>query len=252
MVRQQRNAFICHQISLMLASVFIPNRNNLYAWMNLIFLIGFLLLGKIEPYTVLFGYFLETIIIGFFNVLKMILASRNDGSGKSIFFYVPFFIFHYGVFVAVQSVFVILIVGMDGTSFLQEPFHLIDTFIAIMQLKGMSYILILLFGTQVMKFIFDFVLPKKYLDFSANEIMFMPYVRIFIQQFTVILAMFFTILGSVSIIAALILILLRAIVDLGLVSIRENTKFLEYLVNRSDDGKTSKETIRKQLLLFSE
>jgi len=71
----------------MLTSVFIPNQNNSYAWINLIFLVTFLLLGIIETYTVLFGYFLETIIIGVFNVFKMVVASKHDGSGNSIFFF---------------------------------------------------------------------------------------------------------------------------------------------------------------------
>lgn len=236
----------------MLASVFIPNRNNSFAWMNVILLIVLLLLGKIEPYTVLFGYFLETIIIGLFNVFKMIIASRHDGSGKSVFLFIPFFIFHFGMFVAVQSIFAFVIIGLDGSSFIKEPFHLIDNYEAILHLKGMDYILLLLFGTQVMKFIFDFILPKKYLDFSVQEIMFKPYVRIFIQQFTVILAMFFMILSSVSIIAAVLLILFRAIVDVGLVAIRENEKLLDYLVERAYDGETPKATLRKQLILISE
>ncbi len=74
----------------MLFSDFMPNRNNSYVWMNFVFLVGFLLMGKIAPYAILFGYFLETLIIGVFNVFRMLAASRHDGSGKSIGFLVLF------------------------------------------------------------------------------------------------------------------------------------------------------------------
>lgn len=236
----------------MLASVFIPNRSNSYAWMNVVFLTFFLITGKIEPYAILFGYFLETIIIGVFNLFKMFAASRHDGTGKAIFFFMGFFIFHYGMFVAVQSVFVFVIFSLGGSNFIREPFYLIENYSIILQLKGMEYIIPLLIGTQLMKFIFDFMIPKKYLDFTAMEIMYKPYVRIFIQQFTVILAMFFMMFTSVSIIAALLLIIFRTVVDFSLVSIKENSKFLDYLVDKVYDGKESKVELRKKFILISE
>lgn len=236
----------------MLASVFIPNRYNSYAWINVLGLIMLLYLGKIEPYTVLFGYFLETIIIGVFNIFKMIMASKHDGSGKSIWFLVPFFMFHYGMFVAVQSIFAFVIIGISGTSFISEPFRLIENYTTILTLEGMEYVLPLLVGTQVLKLIFDYTLPKKYIEFTATEIMTMPYVRIFIQQFTVILAMFFIIFSNAGVIAAILLIFFRAVVDFFMVAIRDDEQLLSKIVDKLYDGKTTKEKLKKQLLLFSE
>lgn len=236
----------------MLASIFIPNRYNSYAWINVLGLIMLLYLGKVEPYTVLFGYFLETIIIGVFNIFKMIMASKHDGSGKSIWFLVPFFMFHYGMFVAVQSIFAFVIIGISGTSFISEPFNLIENYTTILTLEGMAYVLPLLIVTQVLKLVFDYILPEKYLEFTASEIMTMPYVRIFIQQFTVILAMFFIIFSNASVIAAILLIFFRAVVDFFMVAIRDNEQLLSKIVDKLYDGKTTKEKLRKQLLLFSE
>ena len=223
----------------MLTSVFIPNQNNSYAWINLIFLVTFLLLGIIEPFTVLFGYFLETIIIGVFNVFKMVVASKHDGSG-------------YGMFVAIQSIFVFVVIGIDGTKLIKEPFNIIENYIMMLDLQGMEYMLPLLITTQLVKFLLDFMHPKKYLEFTVQEIMFKPYVRIFVQQFTVIIAMFFIIFSNVSVIAALLLILFRTIVDFSFASIRKNGKFLDYLVDKSYNGKETKEELRKKLLLISE
>ena len=236
----------------MLFSVFVPNKYNSYAWVNIIGLIVLLYLGKIEPYTVVFGYFLETIIIGFFTIIKMYMASKHDGSGKSIWFLIPFFIFHYGMFVAIQSVFAFVVIGIGGKSFIREPFNLIDNYTAILSFKGMEFVLPLLIGTQLLKLVLDFTLPKKYLEFTANDIMVKPYVRIFIQQFTVILAMFFIIFSNAGVIAAILLIIFRAFVDFYLVGIRANEQLLDNLVNKLHDGKTTKDKLRKQLLLFSE
>ena len=236
----------------MLFSVFVPNKYNSYAWVNVIGLIALLYLGKIEPYAVVFGYFLETIIIGLFTIIKMYMASKHDGSGKSIWFLIPFFIFHYGMFVAIQSVFAFVVIGIGGKSFIREPFNLIDNYTDILSFKGMEFVLPLLVGTQLLKLVLDFTLPKKYLEFTANDIMVKPYVRIFIQQFTVILAMFFIIFSNAGVIAAILLIIFRAFVDFYLVGIRANERLLDTLVNKLHDGKTTKEKLRKQLLLFSE
>ncbi len=236
----------------MLSSVFVPNRNNSFAWMNLVFLTSLLILGKIEPSAVLFGYFLETIIIGLFNIFKMIAASKHDGSGKSIYTTVPFFMFHYGMFVAIQSIFVFVIFSLGSSSFVTEPFNLIDNYSYVLSLKGMEYILPFLFVTQLMKFIFDFIIPEKYLTFTSLEIMYNPYARIFIQQFTVIFAMFFMLFDNISVIAAVLLIVFRAVVDFGLVSIKNNSKFLDYLVEKTYNGVGTKDELKKKYLLISE
>ena len=236
----------------MLKSVFIPNKTNAFAWGNVLFLMLLVALGRIEAYAVLFGYFLETIIIGVFNCFKMYACHKNNDKGSSVFKYILFFIAHYGFFIAVQSIFVFAFFSFDSDSFVKEPFHLISNFKAVLQLEGMPLILLVLTITQLVKYIFDFHLPKKYLRYNVKEIMFKPYLRIVIQQFAVILAGFFIIISSGSIAAAMLLIIIRAIVDFILVGIREQSKILEYFVEKSYDGKTPKSELRKQILLFTE
>jgi hypothetical protein len=60
------------------------------------------------------------------------------------------------------------------------------------------------------------------------------------------------IFDNATMIAAFLLILFRAIVDLSLVSIKDNAQLLDYLVDKLYNGKTSKEELKKQLLLYSE
>ncbi len=157
------------------------------------------------------------------------------------------------MFVAIQSVFVFVIIGIDGQTFVKEPFHIIENYREILTLEGMTYVIPILIGTQLVKFIFDFMLPQKHLEFAAYEIMYKPYVRIVIQQFAVIIAFFFFIIfADAALIAALLLICFKSLIDFSLSAIREDTKILDYLVEKLYDGKTPKDELRKQLLLFSE
>lgn len=236
----------------MLKSVFYPNKVNSYAWVNVLFLIVLVAIGKIEAYAVLFGYFLETIIIGVFNVFKMYLAYKYHDKKIASLFYIPFFLVHYGGFIAIQSIFLFAIFSISGNNFIKEPFHILQNFSAILQLEGMNIVIPLLIGTQLMKFIFDYILPRKFEKFSTKEIMFKPYFRIVIQQFTVIIGSFFMMFSSGSIMAAMLLILLRFIVDFFFVAIREDSNVLDKTVNLIYDGKVSKDDLKKQLLLLTE
>ncbi|WP_179343956.1 DUF6498-containing protein [Winogradskyella ursingii] len=236
----------------MLKSVFYPNKANSYAWANVFLLIVLVAIGKVEAYAILFGYFLETIIIGIFNIFKMYLAYRHNDKKASIFGTIVFFIMHYGGFVAIQSIFLFAIFSFGKNSFINEPFNIIENFEAVMKLDGMDLILTILVGTQLIKFILDFLMPKKYELFTVNEIMFKPYFRIFIQQFTVIIGSFFIVFSEGSVMAAMLLIFLRFIVDFLFVAIREDSKFLGYVINRIYNGKVSKPELKKQLLLITE
>lgn len=238
----------------MLKSVFIPNRNNSFAWANVLGLMLLVALGKIEAYAVLFGYFLETILIGGFNIAKMYMCYRYHPKSKHFLAKALFFLAHYGGFVAIQSIFLFAIFMLGNSSFVKEPFNLISNYASVLQLEGIPYIVAILGIGQFLKYIFDFLQPKKYLVFTMDEVMFKPYFRIIIQQFVVILGGFFMILNEASVISALLLVLLRFIVDFIFVGIKENSVFLDSLVDRlyKPNGKQTKAEIRKALLIMTE
>lgn len=236
----------------MLGTLLKPNQHNAFAWTNILILLLLLCIGAIEPYSVLFGYFLETIIIGVFNIVKMYTSSKHNPSKKPITFLIPFFIFHYGMFVGVQSIFLFVLMQFGDVINIKEPFDLITNYHQVLELKGMQYVLGLLFITQFGKFYFDFIKPQKHHNFTPEEIMFKPYVRIIIQQLVVILAMFFILFSNADVVAAVLLTLLRALVDFFLIAIRDNEVLLNVIVDKMYDGKTSKADLKKQLILFSE
>jgi hypothetical protein len=149
-------------------------------------------------------YALETIIIGLFTILKLLMATlarKQDtwynGEQKtqvSGFFFIFFFFMHFGLFALVQmSIFAqsadINPPGAGMTYFFFHWWEFINRDIAIM-----------LFGfilSYFMRSFYPFVADKYYQTQSMTLMMFQPYGRIFIQQFTVIIgSMFLTFHGD--------------------------------------------------------
>lgn len=235
----------------MLKNILYPTPQNAFIWISSLYLLLLLLIGKATPMTILFAYFLETLIIGIFNALKLFFTikySRSNSYGLILFF-----LFHFGFFVAIQSIFGFAIFSFgNDASIIKEPFYLIENYTNILMLEDIQYALPAIIFTHLGKFFTDFLQNKKYQKFSPEEIMFKPYVRIFIQQFVVIIAFFFIVFGNVGIIAAILLIFFRLMIDLTLESIRENSEILDQLAEKLANEKASKEEVKKQLINFTE
>lgn len=234
----------------MFKDIFYPTSQNSFVWLSAIYLLFLLYIGAVSPISILFVYFLETIIIGIFNALKMFCSLKFTNSSGYIL--IPFFLFHYGFFVAIQSIFAFALFGIDNNSVFKEPFYILENYAIIINLADMKYVLPAIIFTHIGKFFTDFIHHKKYLQFSANELMTKPYIRIFIQQFVVIISFFFMVLGKAGAIAAVLLILFRLIIDLVMESVKENSKMLDLLSEKLANEKASKEEVKKQLMAFTE
>lgn len=137
-------------------------------------------------------YCLETILIGIFNVFKMLtvifwgkeVAPENKYDYPNFFriFMVIFFIFHYGFFVFIQTqIFFAISNVMESRSFgvsYEKVWH---------SLGAEGHLLLGLFASYyLLDFISNFINNGKYKTAVLEEQMFLPYVRIFVQQFVVI------------------------------------------------------------------
>ena len=103
-----------------------------------------------------------------------------------------------------------------------------------------------------MYFFSNFLRNEKYRDYSPDNIMMKPYVRIFIQQFVVILAFFFFMIFNSGMIAAVLLIFFRLFVDLVLFSIKKDSKILELLTKKIAKSPEEYAKVSKQLQEYSE
>jgi hypothetical protein len=139
-------------------------------------------------------YALETLVAGFFTILKLGTATvvrktdewvnGDSHSQVSGLFFILFFIAHFGLFAAVQTSIFSETAGIipEGKGMLYFFFHwyrFINPDIAIM-LSVFSL-------TYAIRNLLPFLANKEYKTTSMTRLMFEPYGRIFIQQFTVIL-----------------------------------------------------------------
>ena len=149
-------------------------------------------------------YCLETIIIGIFNLVKMGIVTSvrktdtwYNGPSRTTqhgLFFMIFFLIHYGMFVAIQMGIFFNVSGIakgSDISFLNFFYkwpHL---------LSGNSYIMlagfIISYGFGL---VYNFILPGVYKTVSMSLLLFQPYMRIFVQQFAVILGSMFLSFGA--------------------------------------------------------
>lgn len=148
-------------------------------------------------------YCLETVIIGIVNVFKMAFVTifvrqkdvwENNGSStmQSGWFFIIFFIVHYGLFVFVQTQIFFRVSDLvaDGS--------LLMTYSRIPELLGYhgKLLLAIFIAYYTLDNILDFFLSGKYKTISTGRLMFEPYMRIFVQQFVVILGSMFLQFGG--------------------------------------------------------
>jgi len=148
-------------------------------------------------------YCLETVIIGVINVIKMACVTifvrpkdvwENGGatSMQSGWLFIFFFIAHYGFFVLVQTQIFFGVSGIgDDASFFGK-------YARVPALLGDNgKLMLLIFITYyTLQTIFAFFLSGNYKTISMGRLLFEPYMRIFVQQFVVILGSIFLSFGA--------------------------------------------------------
>ena len=148
-------------------------------------------------------YCLETVIIGLINVLKMACVTifvkktdvwQNDGAStmQSGWFFIFFFIIHYGFFVFIQTQIFFSVSGLIPGHAFMGGYSKIP---ALLGNNGKLMLLIFIAYYSVQTF-FEFFMTGNYKTISMGRLMFEPYIRIFVQQFVVILGSMFLSFGA--------------------------------------------------------
>ncbi len=147
-------------------------------------------------------YCLETVIIGIINVVKMACITifvrkkdvweSNGNTMQSGWFFIFFFIIHYGFFVFVQTQI------FFGVSRMIPDGSMIMNYAKIPELLGHDgkLLLLIFIAYYTVQNIFGFFSSGAYKTVSLGRQMFEPYMRIFVQQFVVILGSMFLTFGS--------------------------------------------------------
>ncbi|KQC33097.1 hypothetical protein AAU57_07035 [Nonlabens sp. YIK11] len=228
------------------------NERTTHIYLSSLFVLLLYFLGSVNAITVIFSYFLETIVIGVINVFKILLSRKKDEkelNGK--FFLAAFFTVHYGMFVAIQSMFAFTYLEISDPNWTSSGFELVDNYARVLAMDNIGWILGTIILNNLWVFYKNYLQNGRYLEVSGLELMFAPYVRIFVQQFVVILSGFFISFGAQHA-AVVLLIGLRTFIDVMIVEIRDGTPFMEYLVKKNNTNKISDEEFRKYVKNLSE
>jgi hypothetical protein len=148
-------------------------------------------------------YCMETVIVGVMNVIKMTCVTifvkkkdvwENQGGTtmQSGWFFIFFFILHYGLFVLIQTQLFFSVSGMIPDGLLLMRYAKIPAL-----LGDHGKLLLLIFvAYYTMQNVFGFFSSGQFRTISMGRLMFEPYMRIFIQQFVVILGSMFLAFGG--------------------------------------------------------
>ncbi len=148
-------------------------------------------------------YCLETIIIGVFNVLKMAAVTIfvkpkeewQNGSSNSLqsgWFFILFFIMHYGIFVFVQTQIFFAVSGLVKDNSIFWKYAQIPALLG----RDGSLLLLIFVAYYLMQTVYEFFIRGRYKTVSLGRLMFEPYGRIIIQQFVVIIGSIFLTFGA--------------------------------------------------------
>jgi len=172
---------------------------------NLVPLAGVLFLGW-SVFSTLLLFWVENVIVGAFNVLRMLVAQPQIGAmWAAKLFMIPFFTFHYGMFVTVHGLFVLTLFGGGFTG---RGFPTAATFAHAVQAAGIAPAAWGLALSHGVSFAFNYIGTGEYKSALVPALMFRPYGRVMVLH-VVILAGGFLVatLGSPLIPLALLVVL---------------------------------------------
>ncbi len=170
---------------------------------------------------IILAYWLENVIIGFFNILRMLAIQTpkkfNQANNASKLFFIPFFTIHYGIFCLVHGVF-IFVFFVNSMFTTQPSANPISIFSSTLTL------ILSLFVSHAISYFVNYIGNKEYKKTNLPTLMFKPYGRIVVVHLTILFGVFITLVLGNQLPVLLLLVILKTIVDSG-AHIKEHSNF---------------------------
>ncbi len=160
-------------------------------------------------------FWLENVVIGALNVLRMLMADVTDAvlwAGK--LFMVPFFCFHYGMFTAIHGSFVIQMFGGKAYQRLDKGLWPIEGAVQAIHDFDIVLPLAVLAGSHIFSFIWNYLIRGEFRRAALSELMGRPYKRIILLHITIIIGGGITMTLGSPVWALLVLLALKISFDL--------------------------------------
>ena len=173
-----------------------PRRDSLPRWFsptalvliaaNLLPLYGVLVLGwAVLPIMVLF--WLENIVIGVLNILRILFASPADtASWAKKLLLVPFFTVHYGLFTAAHGLFVFVLFGGEPYKALVDGLWTIDAARRAITEFALWPGIGALAASHLFSFFWNYLGQREFQQARPEALMRTPYSRVIVLQVTII------------------------------------------------------------------
>jgi hypothetical protein len=196
---------------------------------NLIPFIGIFLFDWDVRFIVLL-YWIENLIAGFYNILKMALLKTDQAKDKlGKLFMIPFFCMHYGGFCAVHGFFLMHFFKIgSGISPLGNDLHWWGPLVFLQLLHSviagiwastppeMIWAVIGLTISHGISFVENYILGKEYKTSTLSKLMHQPYQRIMVMHIAILAGGIFVLQLNSPLPLMIILVLLKIFVDLYL------------------------------------
>jgi hypothetical protein len=189
---------------------------------NLVPLYGVLFLGwRVFPVILLFWF--ENVVIGAYNVLKIVFARPDDIGrwiGKVVM--VPFFMFHFGMFCFVHGIFVVTLFGEGTVASFDNPG--VEMFTGALAAAGVTWAAAALIASHGFSFGYNYILKGEYRRAELQKLMGQPYARVVVLHVVIIASGFLVMAFGAPVVGLLLLVLLKMGVDLA-AHLKERGKF---------------------------
>lgn len=170
----------------------------------------------------MFLYWSENVIIGFYNVLR-ILSCQSEEKGAWIgkLFMIPFFTVHYGAFTLAHGVFIVVIFNptlFENTGF-PDPVALWQ----IIRNSHLFIVMVAIFLSHGYSFVANYIRRGEYRRATLRKLMTQPYGRIVILHVTIIIGGFLMMMLQSPVVGLIFFIILKTVMDL-LAHVKEHKK----------------------------
>jgi ABC-type transport system involved in multi-copper enzyme maturation permease subunit len=170
----------------------------------------------------MFLFWVENVIIGIFNVLKMLIAEPSDRlTWAAKMAAIPFFCFHYGMFTFVHGLFLMV---LFGGFFDTEDFPGWNAFTGVITENQLYWAILILFLSHLVSYVFNYIIKGEYKKSTLNNLMSQPYKRIVILHITILLCGFLVMTLGIPVIGLVILLVLKNYFDIR-AHVRQHTGY---------------------------
>jgi len=161
-------------------------------------------------FSVLLLYWCENVVVGAFNVLRMLTAApRNVAVDVGKVFLIPFFCFHYGMFTMVHGIFVLMLFGPGG-HVSASPTQLLPA----VRGAGIGYGVLAIVLSHGFSFFHNYLAGGEFRQASLQQLMAQPYARVMVLHATILVGGFGAKALGAPAAALVVLVTLKTAIDL--------------------------------------